>query len=215
MISNWDGASRSNRCARATYRVVSTNRLPLAASMPTRSRSTARSPGKLSNVRSSRNSSSRNVAGALPGAREVSRNASHASNASRAPPPLVLSSPYGWAGKGEASRTVFRKRSGVVATRSTSMYCDDVRPRRSRRRRRTEDLPAPQPPSSTGIRAPLPWEPSSADSTRRSSDGRSGIIIEVPRGAMKACRYRGRAPSGWRQDIPHPRGARPQARDRK
>ena len=47
MISNWDGASRSNRCARATYRVVSTNRLPLAASIPPDHASTARSPGKL------------------------------------------------------------------------------------------------------------------------------------------------------------------------
>ena len=49
-----------------------------------RSRSTWRRPGKLSNVRSSSTSSSRNVHGSPPGARAVSKNASSASNASRA-----------------------------------------------------------------------------------------------------------------------------------
>jgi len=57
ITSKREVASRSRRCARATYRVVSTKRFGLAASAWSRSRSTCRSPGKLSNVRSSRNSS--------------------------------------------------------------------------------------------------------------------------------------------------------------
>ena len=48
--------------------------------------STRRRPGKLSNVRSSRNSSRKKVAGSLADVRARAKKASVASNAARAPP---------------------------------------------------------------------------------------------------------------------------------
>ena len=85
MTSKRDDPSRSSRSVRATYRLVSTNRLPLDARLSTNSCSTRRRPGKLSNVRSSRNSSSRNVAGSPAAVRARAKNASVASKAPRAP----------------------------------------------------------------------------------------------------------------------------------
>ncbi len=91
--------------------------------------STRRSPGKLSNVRSSRNSSRKNVAGSLAAVRARTKNASVASKAARAP----AASPDGsLTGNGDTDVTAARKRSGVVAVRSTSMCWTAVRPMRSR-----------------------------------------------------------------------------------
>ena len=84
MTSNRDEPSRSSRIVRAVYRLVSTNRLPLEARLSTNSCSTRRRPGKLSNVRSSRNSSSRNVAGSPALVRARAKKASVASKAPRA-----------------------------------------------------------------------------------------------------------------------------------
>ena len=159
MTSKRDDPSRSSRIVRAVYRLVRTNRLPLEARLSTNSCSTRRRPGKLSNVRSSRNSSSRNVAGSPAALRARAKKASVASKAPRAPagaPSLT--------GNGAVAATARRKRSGVVAVRSTSMYCADVRPRRSRSCCSSVVRPLPHPPTSTGIRD---GEASSAATMRR------------------------------------------------
>ena len=104
MISNCGGASRSTRSARAAYRDVRTNLFPPAASAATRSRKTDRRPGKLSKVRSSRNSSSRNVAGASPGARDVEKKLNMASKAARALDSARAAAWPAWSAKGDVSR---------------------------------------------------------------------------------------------------------------
>ncbi len=83
----------------------------------------AAQPGKLSKVRSSRNSSSRNVAGSLAGVLARPRNPSVVSNAVRAP---GAGDDASTTGKGETAVTARRKRSGVVAVRSTSMHWTEV-----------------------------------------------------------------------------------------
>ena len=98
-----------------------------------RSRSTERRPGKLSKVRSSRNSSSRNVAGASPGG---ARGAEPGRAWRRTPPaplrPCASRSAPTETANGETSRIAWNNRSGVVAMRSTSMYWQALRPSRSR-----------------------------------------------------------------------------------
>ena len=74
---------------------------------------------------------------------------------------------------GDAAVTALQKRSGVVAVRSTSMYCDVERPTRSRTCCSSVVRPLPQPPSRTGIREGVA---SSAAMMRRVSVVR-GVIM--------------------------------------
>ena len=83
--------------------------------------------GKLSKVRNSRNSSRKNVTGSPPLVRARLKKSSVASNAARAPAAGV--SPIG---TGEAAASALRKRSGVVAVRSTLIDSVGRRGRRDR-----------------------------------------------------------------------------------
>ena len=160
MTSNRDDPSRSSRIVRAAYRLVRTNRLPLEARLSTNSCSTRRRPGKLSNVRSSRNSSSRNVAGS-PAAR-----AGAGEEGER-----------GVEGAAGAGRRAFadRKRRGRRRPRAESVRASSP----CARRRSTAPTsgpadrasccssvvrPLPHPPTSTGIRD---GDASSAETMRR------------------------------------------------
>ena len=80
------------------------------------------------------------------------------------------------AGNGDAPVTARRNRSGVVAVRSTSMYCAAVRPMRSRSWCSSVVRPLPHPPTSTGMRD---GDASSAAATRRVSVER-GVSMRVP-----------------------------------
>src|SRR5207253_3192001 len=97
------------------------------------------------------------------------KNASVASNAARAP-----AGAGSVTGNGELDTIALRKRSGVVAQRSTSIYRAPVRPSRSLICCTSVVRPLPQPPTRTGIRE---GDASSAASTRRVRLVR-GVTIE-------------------------------------
>ena len=74
---------------------------------------------------------------------------------------------------GEEATTACRKRSGVVALRSMSMYCAACRPARSRTRWSSQVRPVPQPPRITGMRDGVA---SSVERARRSNPERVTIM---------------------------------------
>ena len=180
-----------------------------------RSRRTDRRPGKLSKVRSSRNSSSRNVAGARPGRARCrgTRASRRRTRARRAPRPPRAA----WcAGNGDASRIAGENRSGVVATPSTSMYCDDVRPieiaEAEQQRRAAPCRSRRARPECAGRRRGAVERGEHAALEGRTLRDHHGAVL---RRRATACRCRGGARRRSRPGSPRPRGARRRARDRR
>ena len=202
--SNRAGASRSRRWTRAVKRDARTKRDGLAASRATSSRCTCRRPGKFSNVRMSRTSSSRNVAGAPSGVDRAveerhQRVEGRARRCRRRRAAGSRPDAAGW-----RRRTAARQRSGVVAAAPKSRYWLRLVAERPAAAGAAGTCgPLPQPPSTTGMR------PASSDaSTRRSSAGRSTIIGPAPiRTRAWGCGCRGAPPRRSLPDSPRRRAA--------